>query len=407
VESDPKQRYKERYEAAKQHGVKFFPDIIYKDMIVSFAIFLLLVGLATFIGVKAEPPADPNDANYVPRPEWYFLFLFQLLKYFPGSLEWVGTTIVPVVGILALLLLPFYDRSPFRHWSKRKLAIGVMGATMVGVVVLTLLAAFTTPPQEEFSAAGSISEQLIAGQDLYSIQCVECHGSEGEGGEITTVEGLEGVVVPPINALDFIYTRTDQTIYNVIDYGQQDLGMPPFGLAYGGELDRASIDAIVTFIRYTWDDRVEVPQEAVGAGAVPELGPDQIPTYTEFIEPIIRRTCVSCHRPGKENNNYLMGSYEELLTTGDDAPNLIAGDLGSNLIRSLHREETDEWGPMPPSKPLKEEWIVIFERWVLAGMPETPADLPTPTPTEGSLGQAAEATLEPGAEGTTEPSVTP
>jgi len=96
-----------------------------------------------------------------------------------------------------------------------------------------------------------------------------------------------------------------------------------------------------------------------------------------------------------------------LLTTGDDAPNLIAGDLGSNLIRSLHREETDEWGPMPPSKPLKEEWIVIFERWVLAGMPETPADLPTPTPTEGSLGQAAEATLEPGAEGTTEPSVTP
>ena len=236
MEQDPKQTYKERYEADKQHGVKFFPEIIYKDMIVSFGLFLLLVGLATFIGVKGEPPADPNDSNYIPRPEWYFLFLFQMLKYFPGSLEWVGTTIVPVVAVLALLLLPFYDRSPFRHWSRRKFALGVMGATMVGVVALTVLAAATTPPQEEFSAAGSISEQLVAGQDLYSIQCVECHGSEGEGGEIVSVEGLEGVIVAPLNAPDFIYTRTDATIFNIIDYGQQDLGMPPFGLAYGGEL---------------------------------------------------------------------------------------------------------------------------------------------------------------------------
>jgi mono/diheme cytochrome c family protein len=211
--------------------------------------------------------------------------------------------------------------------------------------------------------------------------------------------------VPPLNSPDFIYTRTDQTIYNVIEYGQQDLGMPPFGLAYGGELSRAQIDAIVTFMRYTWDDRVEIPQEAAAAGTVPELGPDQIPTYTEFIEPIVRRTCLSCHRPGKKNNNYLMGSYEEMLTTGDDAPNLIAGDLDSNLIRSIHREETDEWGPMPPSKPLKDEWIVIFERWVLAGMPETPADLPTPMPQETE--PAGEVTPEPEVPGAAEPTATP
>ena len=390
MEQDPKQTYKERYEAAKQQGVKFFPDIIYKDMIVSFAIFLLLVGLATFIGVKGEPPADPNDSNYIPRPEWYFLFLFQLLKYFPGSLEWVGTTVVPIVAVLALLLLPFYDRSPFRHWSKRKLGLGVMGATMAGVVVLTVLAAAATPAQEEFNAAGSISEQIVAGQDLYSIQCVECHGSEGEGGEIVNVEGLEGVIVAPLSAPDFIYTRTDSTIFNVIDYGQQDLGMPPFGLAYGGELDRAGIDAIVTFMRYTWDDRVEIPEDALAAGAVPELGPDEIPTYSVHIEPIVRRTCLSCHRPGKKNNNYLMETLDELLNSGDNAPNLIAGDLGSNLIRSLHREETDAWGPMPPSRPLREDWIEIWERWVLAGMPASPEDLPTPVPTEAAAGETAE-----------------
>jgi mono/diheme cytochrome c family protein len=167
----------------------------------------------------------------------------------------------------------------------------------------------------------------------------------------------------------------------VIDYGQQDLGMPPFGLASGGELQRGEIDAIVTFMRYTWDDRVEIPEEALAAGAVPELGPDEIPTYVVHIEPIVRRTCLSCHRPGKENNNYLMGSFEDILNSGDNAPNLTGG-LESNLIRSLYREETEEWGPMPPSKPLREDWIEIFERWVLAGMPETPDDLPaTETPT--------------------------
>ncbi len=380
MEADPKEQYKERYERAKQHGVKFFPEIIYKDLIVSFGIFILLLGLATFVGVKPEPPADPNDTSYIPRPEWYFLFLFQLLKYFPGAIEWVGTTIVPFVAVLALLLLPFYDRSPFRHWSRRKVAISLMGVSVIGIVVLTILAAVTTPPQEEFTLADSISEQIVLGQDLYGLHCVECHGAEGEGGEITTVEGLEGVVVAPLNAPDFIYTRTDETIFNVIDYGQQDLGMPPFGLAYGGELQRGEIEWIVTFMRYTWDDRVEIPEEALAAGAVPELGPDEIPTYTVHIESIVRRTCLSCHRPGKKNNNYLMRDYDEIIKSGDNAPNLIAGDLGSNLIRMLHREEIDAGGPMPPSKPLREEWIEVWERWVLAGMPETPEDLPTPAP---------------------------
>lgn len=396
MEAEQKQQYKERYEAEKQRGVKFFPDIIYKDMIVSFGFFVLLIGLATFVGVKAEPPADPNDTSYIPRPEWYFLFLFQMLKYFPGVIEWVGTAVVPAVAVLALLLLPFYDRSPFRHWSKRKFGISIMGLSVVAIIVLTVLAAVTTPPQEEeFTAAASIAETVLAGQDLYSIECVECHGPDGEGGEITTIEGLEGVFVDPMNAPDFIYTRTDETIFNVIDYGQQDLGMPPFGLAYGGELERVEIDAIVTFMRYTWDDRVEIPEEAIGGG-VPELAEGQVPTYVEHIEPITRRTCLSCHREGKENGNYLMGTYDEILNTGDYAPNLIAGDLGSNLIRMLHREEIEAGGPMPPSSPLKPEWIDIWERWVLAGMPETPEDIPTPTPAaEGEVEATAEPTPEP------------
>ncbi len=378
MNQEEKQRYEARYQAEKERGEKFFPDIIYKDLIVSFALFLLVVGLATFVGVASEPPADPSDSTYVPRPEWYFLFLFEMLKYFPGQIEWVGTTIVPALAILALLLLPFYDRGPWRHWRKRPLAISIMSVVVAGIIALTVLASVSTPPQEAFSVAGSIGEEIMFGQDLYSLHCGECHGSEGEGGEITSVEGLEGVIVEPLSAMDFIYTRTDGTIFNVIDYGQQDLGMPPFGKSYGGELQRAEVNAIVTFMRYTWDDRVEIPAEAAGGG-VPELGPDEIPSYAVHIEPIIRRTCISCHRPDRKNNEYLMRTYEEIINSGDNAPNIIAGDLSSNLILMLYREEIEAGGPMPPTRELRPEWVEIWERWVLAGMPEFPVE-PTPTP---------------------------
>lgn len=376
-----KEEYLAKYQREKSQGIKFYPDIIYKDLLISFGLFVLLVGLAIYIGVPSEPPADPSDSAYIPRPEWYFLFLFQLLKYFPGKLEWVGTAVLPVIAVFALLLLPFYDRSPIRHWKKRKLAVSIMGGVLIGMVALTIIAAVTTPPQEEFALFAILTDQIIAGQDLYSIQCVECHGADGEGGEIKGVEGLEGVVVKPINSMDEMYTRTDDTFFNIINYGQPDLGMTPFGLAYGGELSRADMNAIVTFMRYTWDDRAEIPQEAAQASSVPTLGPDEVPSYVVHIEPIIKRYCISCHRPGKKNNNYLMRDYEEIMTTGDYAPNVIPGDLNSNMILMLYRQEIDAGGPMPPTKALKPELIDIFERWIAAGAPETAEEAAALSPT--------------------------
>jgi len=112
--------------------------------------------LASFLGVPTEPKANPNDTAYIPRPEWYFLFLFQMLKYFPGKLEWVGTAVIPGIAILVLLLLPFLDRNQNRHYSKRKIALTVMGVVVTGIVGLTIIASVTTPPQEPVAAAGTI-----------------------------------------------------------------------------------------------------------------------------------------------------------------------------------------------------------------------------------------------------------
>ena len=382
MNEEQKLKYKKKYDQAKQKGVKFWPDIIYKDLLVSFGLFILLIGLAAFVGVHPEPKADPSDSSYVPRPEWYFLFLFEFLKFIPGKVEWLGTFVVPLLGVLVLFTLPFLDRNPLRHWKNRLTGVTIMGLVVLGMVGLTIRSVLTTPKSDEAASANTLQEKLVLGGELYGIHCVECHGPDGEGGVIAGVEGLEGVELKSISSRDEMYTRSDQTLEAIVEYGQQDLGMPPYGLAYGGELKKSEIEALVLYMRYTWDDRVEIPEDAAAAGAIPSLSGEEVPSYEVHISRLVQRYCISCHRPGKENNNYLMGSYQEILTTGDNVgKNVISGDLNSYLIQSINGEsimdpDTGERiiQQMPPTKLMKEEYIDLFERWILNGMPETAAD---------------------------------
>jgi mono/diheme cytochrome c family protein len=382
VKEEHKIKYKQKYEQAKQDGVKFWPDIIYKDLLVSFGLFILLIGLATFLGVHPEPKADPSDSTYVPRPEWYFLFLFEFLKFVPGKVEWLGTFVIPLLGVLALFALPFLDKNPLRHWKNRLTGISIMGLIVLGMIGLTIRSVITTPKNEEGLTAYTLTEKITLGGDLYGVYCVECHGPDGEGGIIEGVEGLEGLELKSISSRDEIYTRSDETLETIIEYGQQDLGMPPFGLAYGGELKKGEIEAMVLYMRYTWDDRVEIPEDAAAAGAIPDVKEGEVPSYEVHISRITKRYCVSCHRLGKENNDYFMQTYQEMLTSGDNVDNnLIAGDLNSYLILTLNGESifdptTGEEliQQMPPTKLMKNEYIKIFEAWVLNGMPETVAD---------------------------------
>ncbi len=383
MSEDYKQKTNRRYEQELQRGERFWPDSIFKDLIVSLAIFLILVLLATFIGVPAEPKADPNDSAYIPRPEWYFLFLFQMLKYFPGKLEWVGTAVIPGLGVLALFLLPFLDRNPSRWYARRKTAIGVMGAIVAGIVFLTVQAVVTTPPQEEvLEVANTLPDQILAGQDLYSIHCVECHGDDGKVTTIEGVEGLEGKEISPINSSDMMYTLNDQALADIISYGRPDAGMVPFGKANGGELSPSEISYAVTFMRYMWDDRSEIPAEALKP-IFPPLAEGEVPSYDVHVAPIVKRYCISCHRAGKENNEFLMTSYEEILTTGDNKDNnLIAGNPDSYLLQVIQGHEIPDpedpaetlIGIMPPSRELKPNIIDVFVRWILAGMPRTAED---------------------------------
>jgi mono/diheme cytochrome c family protein len=206
-----KNEYQEKYHQAKKKGVPFFPDIIFDDAVVSFGVFLLLIALAYFVGAPLEARANPADTTYTPRPEWYFLFLFQLLKYFPGKLEVIGVIVIPTLAILALALLPFLDRGPRRHFMNRPLVIGVTAFAVLAIGILTLQSVLEAPPP----AAVTSGDQTAA---LYAANCAPCHGSS--------------IVVPP-----------GTNLHDVIAQGKHQ-GMP----AWGADLSTDQIDALAGFI---------------------------------------------------------------------------------------------------------------------------------------------------------------
>ena len=131
---------------------RFFPDFAFLEALVAVALLVGLVLLAALTKPPLQAVAGTTASGYVPRPEWYFLWLFQLLKYFKGSLEAVGTTLVPTVLVALLVALPFLDRRqpktrrllpgtrPVRLWPRV-----VAAAVMALLLAATLLAATSTP----------------------------------------------------------------------------------------------------------------------------------------------------------------------------------------------------------------------------------------------------------------------
>ena len=120
-------------------GKPFYPHQVFEDVVGMLILFVILAAVALFVPVPLEDVADPTNADYDPRPEWYFLFLFQLLKYFQGPFEVIGTFVIPTVGMLLLLFLPFIDRSERAVLWKRPIALTVTSLCVVGIVVLTIL----------------------------------------------------------------------------------------------------------------------------------------------------------------------------------------------------------------------------------------------------------------------------
>jgi ubiquinol-cytochrome c reductase cytochrome b subunit len=170
---------------------KFFPEQVFKDTVAVFVVFMVLFLMAVAVRVPLEKVADPTDTSYIPRPEWYFLFLFQTLKFFEGPLEIFGSVVLPGLAVATLFLIPFIDRKPVVALGKRTFAISVLVLAALGWTSLTTAAIVTTPKMEQVDmsvetsvpAWAALTPKELEGAALFASQnCKACHPGSGKKG---------------------------------------------------------------------------------------------------------------------------------------------------------------------------------------------------------------------------------
>jgi len=175
-----KETYEEDYNASKQGGESFFPQVVLKDAIIAFLLVAVIIVLAVIVPASSQLPADPTSTTYIPRPEWYFLFFFEFLKLFPGSLEAVAAVIIPVLALIILFWVPFLETGLERRWSKRKRPIAIGAAVLIFLGTLEVMGALSAAPSQP-QESPLVQEGLMVYQQ---INCAYCHSINGVGGAI-------------------------------------------------------------------------------------------------------------------------------------------------------------------------------------------------------------------------------
>jgi len=180
VNAREREEYLREYSILKGQGKPFFPYAVAKDGAMAAIVLFVIIALAILFGAELGPKADPTTTTYSPRPEWYFFFLFELLRVIkPPELVFMATIGVPTICLMLLILLPFYDRSPERHPLKRPIAMVGAAATVAAMTYLSVLGAIAGPPSEiDLKVASKYEEGKAV---TASSGCLGCH-KIGENG---------------------------------------------------------------------------------------------------------------------------------------------------------------------------------------------------------------------------------
>lgn len=223
--------YWREYAEEKRRGKPFY-EALWKDAITAAGVFVIILVLGAFVGAPLGEPANPNSTTYVPRPEWYFLDVFQLLWYVKGSIEPLGLFVVPTVFVLLLLALPFLDRGRERHPLHRPIATAAVTVVVVLVTVMTYLGVTTSAPVGAPPVTpGRLSPEEAAGAKLFSQEgCINCH----------TIGGVGGAVGPDLSHVGRKLRRSQ--IIQTITSGKG--GMPAFRA-----LTPQQIDELAAYLR--------------------------------------------------------------------------------------------------------------------------------------------------------------
>src|SRR3954447_26456967 len=138
MNAQEKELYLREYSLLKAQGKPFFPYAVAKDGLMAVIVMGVIIAMSIIFGAELGPKADPTTTTYVPRPEWYFFFLFELLRVIkPSILTPVATIGIPTICIVLLILLPFVDRGPERRPERRPIA------TTAGILVIFAMAFLT------------------------------------------------------------------------------------------------------------------------------------------------------------------------------------------------------------------------------------------------------------------------
>src|SRR5215212_1368264 len=144
-----KEQYLREYSILKNQGKPFWPYAVAKDGAMACVVMVVIITLSIVLGAEMGPKADPTTTTYVPRPEWYFFFLFELLRVIkPQSLVPLATIGVPTIAMILLFLLPFYDRNPERRPERRPIATTTGIFVIIAMGYLTYLGASAGPPSK-------------------------------------------------------------------------------------------------------------------------------------------------------------------------------------------------------------------------------------------------------------------
>ncbi len=170
--------------APDQRVYRFYPEHAFRSALVFAVVFAAIVGLAAFAAVPREHVAGTLDDSYLPRPEWYFMWLFQLLTYFPGRWEWIGV-LIPVLGIALLLAVPFVSRNRLGGLAQRPLVMGAGAACVLGIVYLSAMGfagarrygQVIPVPDRQLTPSETRGLRIFAERE-----CAYCHQIGGRGG---------------------------------------------------------------------------------------------------------------------------------------------------------------------------------------------------------------------------------
>ena len=144
-----KEIYLREYSLLKAQGKPFFPYAVAKDSLMACVVLATIIGMSILFGAELGPKADPTTTTYVPRPEWYFFFLFEVLRVIkPPLLVPLATIGVPTILMILMLLLPFIDRGPERRPERRPIAMVTAFFVICAMGYLTYLGASAGSPNE-------------------------------------------------------------------------------------------------------------------------------------------------------------------------------------------------------------------------------------------------------------------